>query len=39
MEGYLKGQYAKVKKKSIYSKTCVKRPVKNRLNKGLIDNW
>ena len=22
-----------------YSKTCVKRPLKNRQNKGLNDNW
>ena len=24
---------------SLYSKTCVKRPLKNRQNKGLNDNW
>ena len=23
----------------VYSKTCVKRPLKNRPNKGLIDKW
>ena len=39
MEGYLKGQYAKAKKNVIRVKTCVKRPVKNRLNNGLNDNW
>ena len=30
----LKGQFL-----SSYSKTCVKRPLKNRQNKGFIDNW
>ena len=23
----------------VYSKTCVKQPLKNRQNKGLNDNW
>ena len=28
-----------VRSKYVYSKTCVKRPLKNRQNKGLQDKW